>query len=118
MDRGLYVSMTGAKQIMQAQAVNNNNIANANTTGFRADTVTFSSQPIYGAGYATRVNAVAGDAGTDFSTGVLTSPSTSPSAAKGSSRCRAVTERKPIRGRAIFRSRSRAPSRPPGDCRY
>jgi flagellar basal-body rod protein FlgF len=75
MDRGLYVSMTGAKQIMQAQAVNNNNIANANTTGFRADTVTFSSQPIYGAGYATRVNAVAGDAGTDFSTGVLTSTS-------------------------------------------
>ena len=28
MDRGLYVAMTGAKQIMQAQAVNNNNIAN------------------------------------------------------------------------------------------
>jgi flagellar basal-body rod protein FlgF len=67
--------MTGAKQIMQAQAVNNNNIANANTPGFRADSVKFSSQPIYGAGYATRVNAVAGDAGTDFSTGVLTSTS-------------------------------------------
>ena len=28
----MYVAMTGAKQIMQAQAVNNNNIANANTT--------------------------------------------------------------------------------------
>ena len=46
MDRGMYVSMTGAKQIMQAQAVNNNNIANANTTGFRADTVEFTSNPI------------------------------------------------------------------------
>jgi flagellar basal-body rod protein FlgF len=73
MDRGLYIAMTGAKQIMQAQAVNNNNIANASTTGFRADAVSFTSEPIYGPGYATRVNAVAGDAGVDFSTGVLMS---------------------------------------------
>jgi flagellar basal-body rod protein FlgF len=67
--------MTGAKQILQAQAVNNNNIANANSTGFCADTVAFTSQPIYGPGYASRVNAVAGDSGTDFSGGVLTDTS-------------------------------------------
>ena len=73
MDRGLYVAMTGAKQIMQAQAVNNHNIANASTVGFRADGVAFTSSPIYGPGYATRVNAVAGDSGTDFSSGVLMS---------------------------------------------
>jgi flagellar basal-body rod protein FlgF len=71
MDRGLYVAMTGAKQIMQAQAMNNNNIANISTVGFRADTVSFTSEPIYGPGYATRVNAVAGDSGTDFTSGVL-----------------------------------------------
>jgi flagellar basal-body rod protein FlgF len=71
MDRGLYVAMTGAKQIMQAQAVNNHNIANVGTTGFRADAVSFTSAPIYGPGFATRVNAVAGDAGTDFSSGVV-----------------------------------------------
>ena len=65
--------MTGAKQIMQAQAVNNHNIANASTVGFLADGVEFTSAPIYGPGYATRVNAVAGDAGTDFSSGVLES---------------------------------------------
>jgi len=65
--------MTGAKQIMQAQAVNNHNIANLSTIGFRADAVTFDSEPIYGPGYATRVNAVAGDAGTDFSSGVMQS---------------------------------------------
>jgi len=65
--------MTGAKQIMQAQAVNNHNIANVSTIGFRADAVSFASQPIYGPGYATRVNAVAGDAGTDFSAGVMES---------------------------------------------
>jgi len=63
--------MTGAKQIMQAQAVNNHNIANLSTVGFRADAVSFASQPIYGPGYASRVNAVAGDAGTDFSMGVM-----------------------------------------------
>jgi flagellar basal-body rod protein FlgF len=63
--------MTGAKQIMQAQAINNNNIANINTVGFRADTVAFTSEPIYGPGFATRVNAVAGDSGTDFASGVM-----------------------------------------------
>src|SRR3981189_526092 len=73
MDRGLYVAMTGAKQIMQAQAVNNHNIANINTIGFRADAVAFDSEPIYGPGYATRVNAVAGDSGTDFSAGTMQS---------------------------------------------
>jgi flagellar basal-body rod protein FlgF len=73
MDRGLYVAMTGAKQIMLAQAVNNHNIANSSTIGFRADSVAFDSEPIYGPGYATRVNAVAGDAGTDFSSGVMES---------------------------------------------
>jgi flagellar basal-body rod protein FlgF len=67
----MYVAMTGAKQIMQAQAVNNHNIANISTIGFRADAVSFDSEPIYGPGYATRVNAVAGDAGTDFSSGVI-----------------------------------------------
>jgi flagellar basal-body rod protein FlgF len=56
---------------MQAQAVNNHNIANANTVGFRADAVSFVSQPIYGDGYATRVNAVASDSGTDYSSGVM-----------------------------------------------
>src|ERR1700722_2514189 len=75
MDRGLYVAMTGAKQIMQAQAVNNHNIANINTVGFRADSVAFYSQPIYGQGYPSRVNAVAGDSGTDFSSGVMQSTS-------------------------------------------
>ena len=73
MDRGLYVSMTGAKQIMEAQAANNHTIANVNTVGFRADSVAFVSDPIYGPGYPSRVNAVAGDSGVDFSTGVLQS---------------------------------------------
>lgn len=67
------MAMTGAKQIMQAQAVNNHNIANLSTIGFRADAVTFDSEPIYGPGFATRVNSVSGDAGIDFSTGTMES---------------------------------------------
>jgi flagellar basal-body rod protein FlgF len=73
MDHSLYVAMTGAKQIMQAQAVNAHNMANVSTIGFRADTHQFQSFPIYGAGYPTRVNAVATDGGADLSTGVLSS---------------------------------------------
>ena len=63
--------MTGAKQIMYAQAVNNENIANADTVGFMADFVGFTSAPIYGPGYPTRVNAVADGAGVDFRAGVI-----------------------------------------------
>ena len=37
MDRMLYISMNAAQQTMLAQAVNSNNLANVNTTGFRAD---------------------------------------------------------------------------------
>jgi flagellar basal-body rod protein FlgF len=72
MDHALYVAMTGAKQIMQAQAVNAHNMANVSTTGFRQDLHQFSSFPIYGLGFPTRVNAVATDAGADLSTGVMT----------------------------------------------
>jgi len=71
MDRALYVAMTGAKQIMQAQAVNKHNLANVSTTGFRQDLHEFLSLPIYGVGYPTRVNAVAADAGTDWSSGTV-----------------------------------------------
>jgi len=37
MDKALYIAMTGAKHNMMAQAVNANNLANANTTGFKED---------------------------------------------------------------------------------
>lgn len=37
MDKLLYVAMSGARSTMHRQATNNNNLANINTTGFRAD---------------------------------------------------------------------------------
>lgn len=69
MDNMMYIAMTGAKQILLAQAANTNNLANASTTGFRADFAAFRSLPVYGPGYDSRVYAVAGNAGVDLSPG-------------------------------------------------
>lgn len=71
MDRSLYVAMSGAKQTLLAQTANANNLANANTTGFKADLEQFRSQPVFGAGYPTRVYAQNENPGTNFSSGAL-----------------------------------------------
>lgn len=71
MDRMLYVAMTGAKNIMVAQAINNNNLANVNTTGFRADLAAFQSIPIEGSGYPSRINTVIAKTSVDMATGPL-----------------------------------------------
>jgi flagellar basal-body rod protein FlgF len=70
-DRLLYVAMTGAKQLMQAQSLVSHNLANVSTTGFRADLARFAAQPIEGPGYASRVNTVATGLGFDRSQGAL-----------------------------------------------
>ena len=71
MDRLLYVAMTGAKQLMQAQALVSHNLANVSTTGFRADLARFEARPVAGPGYASRVNTVATGLGFDRSQGSL-----------------------------------------------
>ena len=71
MDRMLYVAMTGAKNTMLAQAINNNNLANINTTGFRADLASFQAMPVEGAGYHSRVNAVVTGTDVDMASGPL-----------------------------------------------
>lgn len=72
MDRVVYVAMTGAKHTMRANQVNTNNLANINTTGFRADLAAFESRPIEGDGYPSRINAVTDTNGSDFSQGQIT----------------------------------------------
>jgi flagellar basal-body rod protein FlgF len=72
MDKSLYVAMTGAKEILDAQAVNNFNLANASTTGFKADLAAFQSQAVAGSGYASRVYATESTSGWDESQGSLT----------------------------------------------
>jgi len=71
MDRGLYIAMSGAKQILQAQASNTNNLANANTPGFRADLEQFRSMPMFGPGQPSRVYAMTERPGYDFRPGAL-----------------------------------------------
>lgn len=72
MDKALYISMTGAKHNMMAQAVHANNLANVNTNGFRADFAQARSMPVYnGEGYPSRAYALTENPGTDFSQGPL-----------------------------------------------
>ena len=71
MDRFLYISMTGAKETLRAQTVNNHNLANASTTGFRADLSAFQSRAVAGSGYASRAYATNATVGWDASQGGL-----------------------------------------------
>lgn len=71
MDRMLYVAMTGAKNIMLAQSINNNNLANINTVGFRADLAMFQSMPIAGPGYPSRSNAVVAETTVNMNAGAM-----------------------------------------------
>lgn len=73
MDRMLFIAMSGAKETMAAQANNANNLANASTTGFRADFKSSLSQQVYGPGHPSRVYATNGDAGVDFTPGSIIS---------------------------------------------
>lgn len=71
MDRMLYIAADGASQIQQAQAVNANNLANASTSGFKAQFDLLRSLPVYGPGFASRVHSQAEIAGVDQSAGAL-----------------------------------------------
>jgi flagellar basal-body rod protein FlgF len=69
MDKLLYVAMSGAKETLRAQAANNHNLANASTTGFKADLSAFQSRAVTGPGYASRVYATDSTIGWDNSAG-------------------------------------------------
>lgn len=71
MDRMLWVAMTGADQLMDAQSIVSHNLANASTHGYRADLHAFSSYLVEGPGFPTRINAVAEQLGFDPRIGML-----------------------------------------------
>ncbi len=72
MDRLVYVAMSGAKETLRAQAANNHNLANASTTGFRADLLGVPERrPCRGPGFATRVYATDHSVGWNASSGEL-----------------------------------------------
>lgn len=71
MDRVIYTSMTGAKHLMYRQETLAQNLANANTTGYRADVVALRAVPARGQEAGTRVFTVETTVGADFSAGPM-----------------------------------------------
>ncbi|SPE19392.1 flagellar component of cell-proximal portion of basal-body rod [Burkholderiales bacterium] len=75
MDRLIYTAMTGAKYLLERQATLAHNLANASTTGFRADTVGLRAVPTTGQQSGTRVFTVETTTGSDFAPGPMVSTS-------------------------------------------
>ena len=71
MDKFLYISMSGAKESMNALAIHSNNLANANKTGFKASFEQARSMQIYGEGQPSRVFSVTEEPGQNFESGIL-----------------------------------------------
>lgn len=71
MDKMLYIAMSGAKQNMQALSVTANNLANAKTTGFKADLANARAMQAFGEGLPTRVFSMTERAGQNFDSGAL-----------------------------------------------
>jgi flagellar basal-body rod protein FlgF len=71
MDRLIYTAMTGAKHVLEQQGVTAHNLANANTTGFRAEMSAFRAVPVVGEGMGTRAFVVETTAGADFTPGAI-----------------------------------------------
>ena len=90
MDRMIYVAMSGAREAMQRTATNNHNLANVDTTGFKAAVDAFANAEIDGPGYASRAYAVDRGLGSDLSRARSARPasrSTSRSTARASWSC-------------------------------
>lgn len=73
MDRMIYTAMTGAKHILEQQATNSHNLANATSTGFRAQLDTFRAVPVVSEGLPTRTLVVDATVAADFAPGPIQS---------------------------------------------
>ncbi|MGM3277828.1 flagellar basal-body rod protein FlgF [Ralstonia sp. 24A2] len=71
MDRSIYVSMTGVKHLFDQQAASANNLANASTTGFKAQIDAFHTVGVQGDGSPTRSYVMASAIGTDVTQGPI-----------------------------------------------
>jgi flagellar basal-body rod protein FlgF len=72
MDRLVYTAMTGARHILDQQATTANNLANATTTGFRAQLDSFRAVPVVAeGGLPTRTFVVDNTVGHDFRQGSM-----------------------------------------------
>ena len=73
MDRLIYTAMSGAKHLMHRQDALAQNLANASTTGYRADTVAFRAVPVDGGTAGTRVFSIETTVGADLTPGPMQS---------------------------------------------
>lgn len=71
MDRLIYTAMTGAKHVLEQQATTSHNLANATTTGFRAQIDQFRAVPVQGAIMPTRAFVVDSSTGSDMRSGAI-----------------------------------------------
>ncbi len=71
MDRMIYTAMTGAKHILEQQATTAHNLANATSTGFKAQVDSFRAVPVIGEGMPTRAFVVDATVGADFNPGSI-----------------------------------------------
>ena len=71
MDKLLYIAMSGAKENLNSLAVRSNNLANANTLGFKADFEEARAMQAYGDGLPRRVFTMAERPGQNFQQGSL-----------------------------------------------
>jgi flagellar basal-body rod protein FlgF len=71
MDRMIYTAMTGAKHILDQQATTAHNLANATSTGFKAQVDSFRAVPVLGQGLPTRAFVVDATVGADFNPGAI-----------------------------------------------
>ncbi len=73
MDRLIYTAMTGAKHILEQQATTAHNLANATSTGFKAQVDSFRAIPVISEGLPTRAFVVDATVGADFNAGAIQS---------------------------------------------
>jgi flagellar basal-body rod protein FlgF len=71
MDRLIYVAMTGARHALEAQSSVAHNLANVNSSGFRAQMNALRAVHLYGEGMPTRSYVVDSTVGTDFRPGPI-----------------------------------------------
>jgi flagellar basal-body rod protein FlgF len=71
MDRVVYIAMTGAQQLLEQQSVTAHNLANAGTTGYKAETAAFRVAPVVGPGLPTRAYAIDSTTGADLAPGAI-----------------------------------------------
>jgi flagellar basal-body rod protein FlgF len=71
MDRLIYVAMSGAKAVTERMGATTHNLANASTTGYRAQLAAFRAAALPGDAWARRVFATDNTVGSDFAEGAI-----------------------------------------------